>query len=240
MRSPGSRSAGSGAATRSPPPSCGCAARARAWSSASHCPSMAATPPADPSAVNTTSHSVIGRPRLRRGRHTLILALLTAMALSACGGARESGDEAAGTAGASASTPSPSPSAAPTQDATPEAGTPIGIMFGDTRLGARLDDNATARELAGMLPLTLTVRDHNGVEKTAPLPRTLVTDGAPEGHDPAAGDIGYYAPGGDFVLYYDDEAPYFSGIVRIGEFDGDLDALRRLAEGSSVTVHRAP
>jgi hypothetical protein len=161
------------------------------------------------------------------------------MALSACGGARESGDEAAGTAGAGASTPSPSPSAAPTQDATPEAGTPIGIMFGDTRLGARLDDNATARELAGLLPLTLTVRDHGGVEKTAPLPRPLVTDGAPEGHDPAAGDIGYYAPGGDFVLYYDDDAPYFSGIVRIGEFDGDLDALRRLADGSRVTVHRA-
>jgi hypothetical protein len=113
-------------------------------------------------------------------------------------------------------------------------------VFGDTRLGARLDDNATARELAGQLPLTLTVRDHNGVEKTAPLPRPLATDGAPEGHDPAAGDIGYYAPGGDFVLYYDDEAPYFSGIVRIGEFDGDLDALRRLADGSSVTVRRAP
>ena len=28
------------------------------------------------------------------------------------------------------------------------------------------------------------------VEQTAPLPRELSLDGAPEGHDPAAGDIG--------------------------------------------------
>jgi hypothetical protein len=150
----------------------------------------------------------------------------------------ENGDEGTGTAETSTSTPSPSPSTT-AQGATPEAGTPIRITFGETRLDARLDDNATARALAGQLPLTLTVRDHNGVEKTTPLPRPLTTDGAPEGHDPAAGDIGDYAPGGDFVLYYDDDAPYFSGIVRIGEFQGDMEALRRLTDGSLITVHRA-
>jgi hypothetical protein len=50
------------------------------------------------------------------------------------------------------------------------------------------------------LPLTLTFRGHNNVEKTAPLPRELSLDGAPEGHDPAAGDIGYWAPDGDLVF----------------------------------------
>jgi hypothetical protein len=179
------------------------------------------------------------RSRFTRGRQTLVLALLAAMSVSACGGAGDNSDEG-GTAETGTSTPSPSPSAAPAQDAGPKVGTPIRIMFGDTRHGTRLDDNATAHELAGQLPLTLTVRDHNGVEKTAPLQRPLATDGAPEGHDPAAGDIGYYAPAGDFLLYYDDEAPYFSGIVRIGEFQGDTDALRRLADGSTITVHRVP
>jgi hypothetical protein len=76
----------------------------------------------------------------------------------------------------------------------------LAVLAANTRLGARVDDNATARALAGQLPLTLTVRDHNGVEQTAPLPRPLTTDG----HDPAAGDIGDYAPGRDFVLSYDD------------------------------------
>ena len=117
------------------------------------------------------------------------------------------------------------------QDAGASNGTPIRITFGDTELTARLHDNATARDLAAQLPLTLTFRDHNNVEKTAPLPARASLDGAPAGHDPAAGDIGYWAPGGDFVLYYDNDAPYFDGIVRIGEFDGDMRRDQAAARG---------
>ena len=106
-------------------------------------------------------------------------------------------------------------------------------------LTGRLRDNATARDLAEQLPLTLTFRDHNDAEKTAPLPRELAVDEAPAGHDPAAGDIGYWAPDGDFVIYYDDDAPYFDGIVRIGEIDGDAQAITRLPEDSRVTIERA-
>ena len=77
------------------------------------------------------------------------------------------------------------------------------------------------------------------MEKTAPLARELSLDDAPEGHDPAAGDIGYFAPGGDLVLYYDRDAPYFDGIVPIGEFDGDVRAIERLPDDARVTVERA-
>jgi hypothetical protein len=108
-----------------------------------------------------------------------------------------------------------------------------------TQLTVRLHDNATARDLAAQLPLTLTFRDHNNVEKTDPLSREVSLDGAPEGHDPAAGDIGYWAPGGDFVLYNDNDAPYFNGIVRIGEFDGNMEAIEQLPEGASVTIEPA-
>jgi len=62
---------------------------------------------------------------------------------------------------------------------------------------------------------------------------------APEGHDPAAGDIGYWAPGGDLVFYYDSGAPFFDGIVRIGEFDGGMEAVERQPENFSVTIERA-
>jgi hypothetical protein len=95
------------------------------------------------------------------------------------------------------------------------------------------------RDLAAQLPLTLTFRDHNNVEKTAPLPRELSLEGAPEGHDPAAGDIGYWAPDGDLVFYYDSDAPFFNGIVRIGEFDGEMDAIERQSDDFSVTIERA-
>ena len=168
------------------------------------------------------------------------VALLAAMSLSGCGGADEDGDQATGAS--EASTPSPSPSPSPSsadQDAGAADGTPIRITFGDTELTARLQDNAPARDLDAQLPLTLTFRDHNNVEKSAPLPRELSLDGAPEGHDPAAGDIGYWAPDGDLVFYYDSDAPLFNGIVRIGEFNGDIDALERQSDDFSVTIERA-
>ena len=171
-------------------------------------------------------------------RHALVLALLAALSLSACGGADDDGEQ--GTSTSEASTPSPRPtSTSGRQDADASNGTPIRITFGNTELTGRLRDNGTARDLAEQLPLTLTFRDHNDAEKTAPLPRKLSVDGAPAGHDPAAGDIGYWAPGGDFVLYYNNDAPYFDGIVRIGEIDGDVQPITRLPEDSSVTIERA-
>jgi hypothetical protein len=167
-------------------------------------------------------------------RHASLLALLATISLSACGG--DEGSEPASGA-PDANTPAPSPSASPTSG--DQDGTAIRISFGDTQISGRLSDNATARDLATQLPLTLSFRDHDNAEKTAPLPRELSLDGAPDGHDPAALDIGYWAPGGDLVLYYDDDAPYFDGIVRIGEFDGDLEALERQSDGFDVSIERA-
>jgi hypothetical protein len=166
-----------------------------------------------------------------------MLALLATVSLSACGG-DEDGDQAGSTPEMGSPAPSSGPSpASGEQDAG--ARNEIRITFGTTELTARLDDNATARDLTAQLPLTLTFRDHNNVEKTAPLPRELSLDGAPEGHDPAAGEIGYWAPGGDLVFYYDSDAPFFDGIVRIGELDGDVNAIERQSEDFSVTIERA-
>ncbi len=195
--------------------------------------------------METPTPSSPRRSRAAHRRRAVVLALLAALSLSACGTADEDGDRAAGTPDAiapeaGAQEPSPTPSPAPGgQDASGADGTPIRIMFGETELTARLDDNATARDLATRLPLTLTFRDHNSVEKTAPLGGELSLEDAPEGHDPAAGDIGYFAPGADLVLYYDRDAPYFAGIVRIGQFDGAMRAIERLPEDARVTVERA-
>ena len=123
----------------------------------------------------------------------------------------ESGDQATGASGASTPDASQSPSPAPgDHDPNPSEGTPIRITFGDTVLA-----------------------------ETAPLPRELSLEGAPEGHDPATGDIGYWAPDGDLVFYYDSDAPFFNGIVRIGEFDGEMDAIERQSDDFSVTIERA-
>ena len=65
------------------------------------------------------------------------------------------------------------------------------------------------------------------MEKTGPLPSPLSLDGQPDGADPDVGDLGYYAPGNDLVLYYGDQS-YFPGIVILGRLDGD--APQRIAE----------
>ena len=71
------------------------------------------------------------------------------------------------------------------------------------------------------------MRDHGGVEKTGRLKRPLSSDGQPSGADPDVGDVGYYAPSNDLVLYYGDQS-YYPGIVIIGRLDGD--AASRIAE----------
>jgi hypothetical protein len=121
---------------------------------------------------------------------------------------------------------------------TPTDETQIRVIIGDTVLTARLWDNATARDLIAQLPLTLTFSDYNGQEKLASLPRKLSMDGAPAGADPLPREIGYYAPSGVVVFYYTDVG-YFSGIVRIGQFDGAMDAITSQTGDFPVTIELA-
>jgi hypothetical protein len=69
-----------------------------------------------------------------------------------------------------------SQSSSPDPTPSPESvtGTPIRLTFGDTTLTARLTNDATGLDLLSQLPLTLTFRDFNGVEKIADLPRRLL------------------------------------------------------------------
>ena len=107
---------------------------------------------------------------------------------------------------------------------------------GQTRT-AQLADNPTAQDLLDQLPLTLRFRDFNQVEKIAKLPRGLTAAGAPDGSDPDRGDVGYYAPSGDLVLYYGDVG-YYTGIIRIGRFESSIDAIADQPDGVAVTVER--
>ena len=112
----------------------------------------------------------------------------------------------------------------------------IHLTIGDQTFGATLQDSPAARDLFAQLPVAVEMTDHGGVEKTGPLPRPLSLEGQPEGADPDVGDVGYYAPGNDLVLYYGDQA-YYPGIVILGRLDGDAAA--RIADmdgGVAVTV----
>jgi hypothetical protein len=112
----------------------------------------------------------------------------------------------------------------------------ITLTIDGHRIAATLNDSATARDFAAQLPLPLSLRDFHQAEKIADLPRELSTSGAPEGADPKAGDLAYYAPWNQLATCYRD-APHAVGLVPIGHMaDGGTE---RLATADTVTVEAA-
>ncbi|WP_235579051.1 MULTISPECIES: cyclophilin-like fold protein [unclassified Rhodococcus (in: high G+C Gram-positive bacteria)] len=115
----------------------------------------------------------------------------------------------------------------------------INIAVGDRTVVGTLNDSAASRDLLGQLPVTLDMSDHGSVEKTGPLPAELSTEGVPASADPNPGDIGYYAPGNDFVLYYGDQGEY-PGIVLLGRMDETGSQTLGSMDGDvTVTVSRS-
>ncbi len=89
---------------------------------------------------------------------------------------------------------------------------------------AELSDNAAARELVRMLPITIEMRDHLRQEKTGNLPRPL-----PEivrQQEFSRGTLGLWGPD-DFVIYYRSGRVPQPGIVILGKVTGDVSIFDR-------------
>jgi hypothetical protein len=121
------------------------------------------------------------------------------------------------------------PASTETRNAEPPKGaavTRINVIVGHETLSATLDDTPAGRDFASLLPLDLTLSDYHGTEKVADLPRTLDTAGAPKSYAASPGDITLYAPWGNLAIFYK-SFPAADGLVRLGAFDGPIDALLR-------------
>lgn len=102
-----------------------------------------------------------------------------------------------------------------------------------------LDDTATARDFAALLPLSLTLEDYAVVERISYLPRKLSVADAPAGMTPEVGDITYYAPWGNLAIFVvDNDNKYARGLVRLGRVDTGLPALQR-AGPFKVSIERS-
>lgn len=60
--------------------------------------------------------------------------------------------------------------------------------------------------------------DRVSTEKIFYLSRKLTTQGTPEGYEPRAGDIAYYAPWGNIAIFHEDFR-YSPGLVKLGTID---------------------
>lgn len=111
----------------------------------------------------------------------------------------------------------------------------IQLTIGGDIVEGELYEHPVAREFAATLPLELAFSDFNRMEKVARLERGLTLRGVPDADAPEPGEIGYHAPQRNLVLYYADPGRW-SGLVRMGRFDYDLDALRDLPDGTVVGI----
>jgi len=94
---------------------------------------------------------------------------------------------------------------------------------------ATLYDNATARDFASLLPLSLTMTDYARIERVADLPRKLSTQGAPDGMAPAAGELTHYAPWGNLAIFIEPRS-----------FSRSLLPLGKVNEGLSILAQPGP
>jgi len=98
--------------------------------------------------------------------------------------------------------------------------------MGDQIVTATLNNSEAARDLVSVLPLSIQMRDHLRREKTGPIPRLLSerTQGSPT-YD--KGDLGYWRPGGNFVIFYRHDGLTIPspGIVLLGKIGSGAEIL---------------
>ncbi len=97
----------------------------------------------------------------------------------------------------------------------------IRLTAAESVLDATLDDNATARDFASLLPLTLQMNDLFKREKYGHLSRSLAAGGKPRSSY-EIGNIAYWSP-----------AP---GIVSLGQITSGADAFKQYDGTVDVTI----
>ncbi|WP_326584674.1 cyclophilin-like fold protein [Streptomyces sp. NBC_00481] len=113
----------------------------------------------------------------------------------------------------------------------------IQLIIDGHRVDSTLNDSATARDFAALLPLTLQMSDFHRTDRIADLPRRLATSGAPEAAEANAGDLAYYVPWGNLALYYRDSGSSDTDLSILGHVDGGAE---QLATAEKVTTEAAP
>lgn len=138
------------------------------------------------------------------------------------------------------SAPTSSPEARVTESPTSELSTGrdmgqarVRFTVGDAEIVVRTADNPTSRDFVSMLPVTLSFRDFNAMEKIGDLPRRMATEGS-TGGPPANGDLIYFVPWGNLGFFYNADrrdAAFDNQVIPIGTVETGHDRLNDLETG---------
>jgi len=97
----------------------------------------------------------------------------------------------------------------------------IRLIVGEQVATATLYDNATAKDFASLLPLSLTMTDYDTIERVSDLPRKLSIQDAPEGIAPSAGELTHYVPWGNLAIFIKPRS-YSRSLLPLGKIDDGL------------------
>ena len=165
-----------------------------------------------------------------------VAAVLATALLAGCGG-----DPGSGSSAASNQATSSSPNAAAASRSAPASersvkGTVVRFTAGAASVDVTIgEDSPATRDFLSMLPTTLELKEFNGREKIADLPRELNGQGTP-GSDPADGDLIYYVPWGNIGFYYNASGiGYSDQTVHLGTYRASESELARF-EGRQTKV----
>lgn len=185
----------------------------------------------------TTPTPVSGRPRpTGRGFGLAVASVLALLFASGCvaGGSQSSaGQRTTGSGDGPGRT-----QAAPSTTAAPQEGTvQIRLSIGGQEAIGTLEDNAAARDLVSLLPLTVPMGDLFGREKPGPLPRALTGEVEPV-FTYRVGQIGYWPPGRDIFVVYDGDGLQVPspGLVPLGTLDAGLDVVAAAGDDFDMTI----
>ena len=115
------------------------------------------------------------------------------------------------------------------------------LAIGNSVATATLADSTAARDFASMLPLTVSMHDLFGREKPGELPRPLELEGTTREYDYEVGEIAYWSPDRDLVIFYADDGQKIPapGLVRLGIITSGLDVIGSAGDDFELTIRPA-
>ncbi len=138
----------------------------------------------------------------------------------------------------SAPTPAPESRTAASLTQAPAVNQDVGqprvrFSVNDAEIIVRIADNPTSRDFLSMLPLTMSFRDFNAMEKVGDLPRKPTTEGSVS-TTPANGDLIHFVPWGNLGFFYDAarrDTSFDRLVFPIGTVESGFDRLSELESG---------
>ncbi|MEI0581512.1 cyclophilin-like fold protein [Brachyspira pilosicoli] len=117
--------------------------------------------------------------------------------------------------------------------------TKIKLTFNNNEIYALINNSKAGNDFLSLLPLSIKAEDFNGTEKIFYLSKKLNIENEPDGINPKAGDITYYAPWGNIAIFYKDFR-YSNNLIYLGRFENisDVEKLSNMKGNFDIRIEK--